>query len=967
MSAINPVAFNPTRFLDDVARYIIAQHRAQLPRLADITILVPPRAAPALRDALARAAHAHAVDTLMLPRITTLRAWAAATPVARARVTPEAERVLGVYAALKKQRWFSNNETLALSHELVRLADELTDQLVTLPHSLDEHARILKRAYGVAKQNTHFSFEAELTYDVWRTLAEASEEALDAATLYGLQLAKLAANANAALYVVDDAGYAKREQAFFANYANSAPVAVFQASLATPSNARERFLATGFRLAPGGAAFGECPLAPADCADLHVYPARDVEDETGAALNTIKHWLALGKSRIAVVALDRQAARRLRALAERDQILMADEIGWPVSTTLSATAVMRLLEAKRDGFYYQSLMDLLKSPFIFSDWRETWGKPRLSRAVMLIESVIGRAGVVAGLLRVREALTRAADGSREAAGLDDALAIMDRLIDVDRSFASTRRTAQDWLHALAAALDRLGLSAGLAGDAAGVGLLQLLNDASQNVTASAIKLSMLEWTDWLKTLFEEARFRDAAVDSPIVMTSLDATRYRDFDGVILLGAAEGNLPGKPISTGVFNQSVRHALGLATHAARLPEITQDLVGLFSRSPQVWMSWQAHSTREPQLASPWLSALLLAAERAGASLLTAWPESPLTTGSSAIFNAAIVPNPAPVLGFEQVPRKISASGYQQLVDCPYRYFAQSVLMLREADEVVEEMEKRDFGELVHMILNRFHRKVARVSEGVREDMRAALLAETQAVFADALAQNFIAHGWRLQWESAIDAYLDWQIAREGGRTGARDGASARDGTSAGNGTSADDGTSTGNGTSEDWQWQAGELAGAIDLPLENDQTIRLEGRLDRLDRHRDDRQSSVIDYKARAVTVLKAGLAQPGEDVQLGVYAALAEAAHPERVVAEAAYLAIARDEVQTVAHPIPRQAGEASVVRLQEIFLALYDGAPLRAQGAEKICGRCAVRGLCRKDYWPTNLPSNLPTKVPEHE
>lgn len=911
------IGLNPSRFLDELAEHIISRERAQLPRLENVTILVTPRAAPALREALARAAYARGAATLMVPRITTLRAWAGEGSVSRARITPEAERVLGVYAALKKQRWFSANETLALSHELVRLSDELTDQLVALPQSLDDHARTLKRAYGVAKQNTHFSFEAELTFDVWRTLAGASLDAMDAATLYGLQLSALAANPAGALYVAGETGYAKREQSFLALYAKAAPVLVFQPSLVKPLHAREFFLADAFRLAPGGATHGAGVATREGAAHLRCYLARDVEDEALTALNTIKHWLLRGQSSIAVVALDRQAARRLRALAERDQILMADEIGWPVSTTLSATAVMRFLEAKRDGFYYQSLIDLLKSPFIFADWRESWGRARLSQAVMQIEHVIGRAGVVAGLLRVREAITRAG----EPAGVDfaDALALIDRMIEADRSFLSSRRSASAWLEALQAALDTLGLTEGLDSDAAGAGLLTLLADARDAVAQSNINLSMMEWTDWLRTLFEEARFRDATLDSPIVMTTLEATRFRHFEGVILLGAAEGNLPGKPVNTGVFNQAVRRTLGLPTHATRLPEITADLIGVLCRSENVWISWQAHDARAPQLASPWVSALLLTAERAGISLITPSPESPITARGLAVFADSVSAAPAPSLKASQVPRKISASGYQQLVDCPYQFFARQVLKLREADEVVEEMEKRDFGELVHAILNRFHRRVALVSGAPRDAMRALLLAETAAVFASALEQNFIAQGWRLQWESAIDRYLDWQIAREG----------------------------------EGWRWQAGELTGAIELPLENEDVIRLEGRLDRLDRSDDDAKSSVLDYKARASSGLQAGLKHPGEDVQLAVYAALAEAKHPERTVAEAAYLAIVRDDVKPVRHPEPQAAGAASVARLEAMFVGLYAGAAMPAQGVEKICGRCAVRGLCRKDYWPT--------------
>jgi ATP-dependent helicase/nuclease subunit B len=909
--------FSASTFLDDVAHHIIAVHRGALPRLSDVTILVAPRAAPALRAALAHAAAVQGAHALMLPRITTLRAWAGEIDIGAAKVVADTERVLEVFSALKKQHWFSAGETLALSHELVRLANELTDQLVTLPDTIAAHMRTLTRAYGIAKQNAHFSFEAQLTYDVWRTLAEANAQSMDAATRYGLQLAKLAAAPAGPLYVIGEAETTRREAAFFEAYAKCATVTQFVVATGENANARERFVAAAFVGAPGMAAALPIEADAVAPSDLQCYAARDVEDEAGTALATIKTWLLAGKRDIAVVALDRLAARRLRALAERDQILMADEIGWPMSTTLSATAVMRWLEAKRDGFYHQTLIDLLKSPFMFADLGDAWGTARVKQAVLTIEHAIRRAGVVAGLLRVREAVLRTTSQDDESMG--DAIALLDRLIEAERAFTTAPKPAAAWMSALQSSLVTLGLQTGLARDAAGHGLLDLLCEAAQDVINSRVNLSMSEWTDWLRTRMEEARFRDVAIESPVVITSLEATRHRRFDAVLLLGAAAGNLPGKPANIGLFNQVVRRTLGLPTEANRAERISEDLLGLIARSDACWISWQGKNQREPALPAPWISALSLAAKRAGGSLLASssvpLPETPLSTGSF----GTIAANPAPVLAFQQVPRKISASGYQQLINCPYQFFAQSVLKLRETDDVTEEMEKRDFGELVHAVLNRFHQKNPLISIMPIAEARAALIEETADVFAAAIEQSFVAHAWRLQWESAIDSYLAWQTERE----------------------------------LSGWRWQAGELAGGFDLPLENGETLRIEGRIDRLDLN--DEHTGVIDYKARDASALAKKLKSPGEDVQLAVYAALAEAKHPERAVTEAAYLAIKRHEVKAVQYPEPQTAGDDNVARLSTMFEALYAGAPLPAQGVEAVCAYCAARGLCRKDYWSPRI------------
>lgn len=930
-SGLKKFSFDAASVLDHAAALMVEHHANELPNLSAVTILVAPRAATAVRHALVKAAAARGFPSLMMPDIGTLGGLASAIVIsAPERTFASSERVLDTFQLLKKQQWFSPSDTLALSRELVGLSDELSNNLVHLPATLAEHSRILARAYAIAKPNADFSFEAKLTYEMWAALAAPTSDGVDGATRYGLQLAAWSAAPDRPLFVIGTAQYSKREHAFIAQYAERAPVYLIDQAVAVTdvSSQKARFFAAAFSGAPGvGNGIEKSTIAVPK--GLICYSANDIEDEATTALNTIKRWLIAGKRNIAVVALDRLSARRLRALAERDQILMSDEIGWPFSTTVSATAIMRWLEAKRDGFYFETLIDLIKSPFIFADLDGTWTKPRIKAAVLLIEHAIRRASVVAGLLRTREALLRL-PVQEDNSIFADALVLLDRLIEADRAFTSARRTAAAWMAALNDSLKTLGLDVGLARDAAGAGLLAHLANAEEDVAASRVNLSISEWMDWLRTQLEEARFRDQRIDSPIVLTSLEATRFRQFDATILIGASAGNLPGKPANTGIFNQSVRRQLGLSTHADTLDIITHDLLGLLNRSDETWISWQSSggSADEPASPSPWVAALLLQAKRAGGfdavknNLGEVLPETPIATAMS----SHIASRPAPVLASGQVPSKISASGYQSLIDCPYQYFSRAVLKLRSPDEVEEEMEKRDFGEFVHDILHRFHRRFAVVAGIDSTELRNGLLEETETVFAAALEQNFMARAWRLQWESAIDAYLSWQLKRE----------------------------------EQGWRWYAGEFENGFSLQLENGESFRLEGRLDRIDQREFEgaKQTAVIDYKARAASALQAKLKSAGEDVQLPVYAALAEAAHPDYQVAEAAYLSIERNGVKQVPYPEPHNIGEAHVIRLHAMFEALHNRAPLPAQGVEKVCQFCEARGLCRRDYWINSVAEN---------
>ncbi len=949
--------FSPATLIAEAARLIVAQQAARLPDLSASTVIITTHAAPALKRALVQEAALQGHPTIMLPRIGTLENMAATIQIADpVKVVNDSERVLQVYQALKKQRWFLPAECLRVAHELVNLIDGLTHHMTALPATLQEHSHTLARTYAIGKTNSNLSFEATLTYDIWRTLAQPANGEADRATLYALQLTAWAAHPTGPLYIIGSEALTRREQAFVQAYASQAPALLIDATL-TDDSARGNFIAHAFAAAPGGA--DATSHTSRDSTWLQCSVARDVEEEAHAALSVLKQWLIEGKRNIAIVALDRLTARRLRALAERDAILMQDEIGWPYSTTVSATAIMRWLEARQDGFYHTTLFDLLKSPFIFTDWREQWGRARLQAAIDTLERVARRAGVVAGLTRLHEALTRHAErvtgDDATAASLHDADAIIARLVEADRAFSSQRRTPSGWLKTLRTSLVALGMEAGLTCDLAGHGLLTVLDQLENDVAATSMLLSTSEWLDWLRAELEAARFRDVTIASPIVLTSLEATRLRSFEGVLVIGASASNLPGTPVAGSVFNQSVRHILGLPTHIQQMQSITHDLARLMQRTPVCYINWQSDAAAEPMPPAPWVHALIVEARRQGAEIVQniklpistgvfsqKWLENGANIGVSFKDNSRA---PAPAVKSAQLPARISASGYQSLVDCPYQFFARGVLGLREPDAIEETMDKRDFGELVHAILHRFHARFPLVSAVEEATLKAALAEETAAVFKEAMQQNFIARAWLLQWQSAIDAYLEWQRQRE----------------------------------AEGWRWQQGETPGAISIPLvlpfatplTEGTTLTLEGRLDRIDsrpalNESAVKEQAVIDYKARDAATLRKKLKQAGEDVQLPVYAALLSAVHinadgasstathataSSAPVVEAAYLSIMRGEVKPVVHAGAAAAGEQAQQRLAVIFEALHRGAGLPAQGVEAVCAHCEARGLCRRDHW----------------
>jgi ATP-dependent helicase/nuclease subunit B len=63
-------------------------------------------------------------------------------------------------------------------------------------------------------------------------------------------------------------------------------------------------------------------------------------------------------------------------------------------------------------------------------------------------------------------------------------------------------------------------------------------------------------------------------------------------------------------------------------------------------------------------------------------------------------------------------------------------------RGMDEVNEGVEKRDFGEWVHLILHRFHQQFPVLNKCSLDELKAALHRISDEVFAPAIEKDFLA---------------------------------------------------------------------------------------------------------------------------------------------------------------------------------------------------------------------------------
>ena len=840
------------------------------------------------------------------PQIGTPGGWLALqTPDDGIAAAHESERLMRLYAELRQHGWLKkmfgarrNADLLPLAQTLLALSDELTAALLpAMRRAQDEDHNAEARWEAALAQlppsaRALLSDEAQLVWSIWRGQLDAS----DAFALRFGQMQKLAAEASAPLIWFAPAQTTPAEADFLRTYAERCPVLPVTLdwrhvppiyAAAWPELTRDA---------------SEDPMPPlAEVGDkaaiaappgLSICRAADLEDVATQGAQTVIDWLRAGHRRIAIVAQDRMVARRMRALLERAEITIADETGWKLSTTRAASALAACFDAVGARGDTKALLDLLKSPYVFAD------VPGKADHLMTIELAWRRANVLGGWNGVIDTLQRWPE-SRDL--VQRAARQLQQL--------QGRRSLPEWSALTLEMLDGLGVRQALGADEAGLLLLQVLEEIEHGSAALDAPFTFAEWRAFIGLQMDAATFMPKAQDRRVVMLPLNGVRLRRFDAVLVIGADAEHLPSQAQETLFFSNAVRRELGLATRASRQHQQLRDLAELLFSHRQVVLCWQTMQDGEPNPLSPWIERLQLTLALAGKDPL------PLHRADVPLRHLhpvlAVMPSPsAGVL----LPSKLSASGYNSFVACPYQFFAGRMLGLNAIDEFSDMPEKRDYGDWLHQILNTYHQTLRDAEPAIPVERRADLLAEISArVFEKALNEHPAALGYYTRWQKAMAPYLEWANEHE----------------------------------AAGWRFAFGEQA--FEKPLTwNDGAMTLHGRIDRIDEHEDGARL-VLDYKTGNWATLRKKLSE-GEDHQLAFYGLLSELP-----VDDAQYVTLEADKAGAVKPPrdVPDYATLQRTLQhqIKSQMKAVAHDAPLPANGVESVCQYCDVRGLCRKGAW----------------
>ena len=335
---------------------------------------------------------------LLLPRMATLTGFAE-PGIAELQALPDARRQLMLHSLLRGKGWFDEALLWDIVAELTALFDALTEASVSLPADEARLLAELEAAFEL-RDSASLAFEAKLVNTLWRAEAE-GRPSRAMARLLGLSQA-LAAFDGPLVFVAEDREIGPL-RALVESAAERLPVLLILPDRAEADDALALTLAAAWPLTAESPALLERMAGlPAETVNeaasrVGLMACESLEVLAQSVADRVLAWLREGRRDIALIACDRLAARRARALLEREGVLVLDETGWKMATTRVAAVVDAWLEVIASDAYYRALIDLLRAPLLFGDLDAM----QRGAACLRLEALIRERNLANGLERIR--------------------------------------------------------------------------------------------------------------------------------------------------------------------------------------------------------------------------------------------------------------------------------------------------------------------------------------------------------------------------------------------------------------------------------------------------------------------------------------------------------------------------------------------------------------------------------------
>ena len=681
--------------------------------------------------------------------------------------------------------------------------------------------------------------------------------------------------------------------------------------------------------------------------DWHLISARRFEELAWAATKSIENHLIAGKTNIALVAQDRLAARRVRALLARlgPALNIRDETGWKIDTTRAAAAInswLDLIRAPKEGPTASTLLEFLQNPYL--DIASCIEKPPevCIGLIAQLEDILIASQAKSGWETFYMAIERANAyaASRATAPNEALLKLLQFVRGRHYAWQELNLNCSNAYALLQSNLQETGMGMALEQDAAGKQLLEVIHTFDlRSSDYQNVSMRLPEWISLIKSVLEDASYEEDGKEAKanLSILPLSSTRLRQFDAVVVVGCDEQQLPAFSEPPLFFSDALNRLLKTSTINAQYVQQARDFSQLLVSCPSVDLLWQSKSKNgEPLRPSAWIQRLQTQLPHWKA--LIAKPDS---------YGGKARPLQKAVARIDQdlpLPLSMSPSAYKALRDCPYKYYVRSLLGLREAKEFEDGFDASLAGQSLHALLRNFYQalkteeqkadsQITSNAQARRVWMERELSTISEKEFKRLIEGDSRVLGTLRDWQKQIPSFVAWQLQREA------------------------------NG----WRYHNAEHKVGFDLhfvDLDGEHRVmRIEGRADRFDVNiQSAGQSEVIDYKNQSMTKLKKRAEHVLDDPQLLIYARAANedpaSAHLQGHQVDHAQwvslkLDIKRDkklirslEVEGVPNLMP-----AFNQQITEDMQNLWARKEMTAFAPDGVCKYCEARGICRKGMW----------------
>lgn len=462
--------------------------------------------------------------------------------------------------------------------------------------------------------------------------------------------------------------------------------------------------------------------------NIHYLSCDDQRQEALTIAMLLREVLETPAKTAALVTNDRQLARNVATQMKRWDIAVDDSAGLPLSMSPAGNFVILLLQAMREAHAPVNLLALLKHPVM----RMALPAARIRSLVRELEKNALRGLMPSSWMEIQQRLS----DKPELQPVIELVRQYEQIVEplAEWQAQGSELAAPEMLRRCITVLEALSkdesgkvlLWHGDAGKAIAM-LWESLIAATENIS-----LSYTEFCGFIEAMLRKEVSRSSwQGHARLQILSPMEARMLQCDRVILGGMNEGSWPAPTEAEPWLNRSMRKALGLPALERQTGLLAHDFLMLASLT-EVFLTRAEKSGGTAMVASRFIQRMEALLHMGAAK--HQWQSKQWQHWAEKLDNPAqrlptlLPPEPCPPVSVR--PRKMAVTTIEKLMRDPYGVYARYILKLKKLDPLQQMPSAREFGNLIHKVLENFVQR----QEYLQPNAYELLLKEAEVVFAE-----------------------------------------------------------------------------------------------------------------------------------------------------------------------------------------------------------------------------------------